>query len=486
MAKSIDICCPQCGRTYHTDESHLGKSIRCVQCGKIFLLIVGEPPASEQGPSAIPEVQSCPQGRNSQRSSVQSTASTVRARYTSSLGWVVRGLNRPQKFVVALATFAFLLTAVRPPFVIGRGVRYRWLWSHSGSRIELTRLLVEWVLIVVTGALVLVLLEGRAAIAPGLAFRRWWSNRSTSTSKRTLAGLGSSRFRRYRTLLIGFFLLLTGFGLLTGVLYRRSREHQALGVQGERPGATSTIAPSSNAIEPAIDTGATNKSVAPGEQSPTVSWDVVPSGEHPPRRYQRSSLPLQSSEPLTQTETHKPASLTTGTRADKSRSEWGVDTAVPLRTIWLYGEPSTTSKGIKRLDRGHALVLIRREPENGWYNVFDIPTGKEGWVSTQNVRTAYTKHPLPPPKFSEEYVGNDENPSIKVINETHFEMGLRIGDAHYVVPSGTPFQVSPPVGVWEFFASAPGAIPASGKKEFRRGYRYEWTFWIERTILPMP
>src|ERR1019366_571264 len=198
---------------------------------------------------------------------------------------------------VALATFAFLLTAVRPPFVIGRGVRYRWLWSQSGSRIELTRLLVEWVLIVVTGALVLVLLEGRAAIAPGLAFRRWWSNRSTSTSKRTLAGLGSSRFRRYRTLLIGFFLLLTGFGLLTGVLYRRSREHQALGVQGERPGATSTIAPSSNAIEPAIDTGATNKSVAPGEQSPTVSWDVVPSGEHPPRRYQRSSLPLQSSEP---------------------------------------------------------------------------------------------------------------------------------------------------------------------------------------------
>src|ERR1039457_3825962 len=130
MAKSIDICCPQCGRTYHTDESHLGKSIRCVQRGKIFLLIVGEPPASEQEPSAIPEVQSWPQGRSSQSSSVQSTASTVRARYTSSLGWVVRGLNRPQKFVVALATFAFLLTAVRPPFVIGGGVRYRWLWSQ--------------------------------------------------------------------------------------------------------------------------------------------------------------------------------------------------------------------------------------------------------------------------------------------------------------------------------------------------------------------
>src|SRR5271167_386439 len=60
MAKSIDICCPQCGRLYDTDESHLGKSIKCVQCGKIILLIVGEPPAPEQRRSVGPEVQSWP------------------------------------------------------------------------------------------------------------------------------------------------------------------------------------------------------------------------------------------------------------------------------------------------------------------------------------------------------------------------------------------------------------------------------------------
>jgi hypothetical protein len=60
MAKSIDIRCPQCGRLYHTDESHLGKSIRCVQCGKIILLIVAEPLASEQTRSPGPEVQSRP------------------------------------------------------------------------------------------------------------------------------------------------------------------------------------------------------------------------------------------------------------------------------------------------------------------------------------------------------------------------------------------------------------------------------------------
>src|ERR1035441_10303622 len=99
MAKSIDICCPQCGRLYHADESHLGKSIMCVQCGNILLLIVGERPASEQRRSADPEVQFWPQSRGSDTDSCQSSASTVRAQAASSFGRIGRGLNRPQKFV---------------------------------------------------------------------------------------------------------------------------------------------------------------------------------------------------------------------------------------------------------------------------------------------------------------------------------------------------------------------------------------------------
>ncbi len=34
----IDIACTRCGRIYHTEERHLGKSIRCAQCGEIVLL----------------------------------------------------------------------------------------------------------------------------------------------------------------------------------------------------------------------------------------------------------------------------------------------------------------------------------------------------------------------------------------------------------------------------------------------------------------
>jgi hypothetical protein len=49
----VDVHCPQCGRLYHADESHLGKSIRCVQCGRIILLIGGEPLAPGQRSAAV-------------------------------------------------------------------------------------------------------------------------------------------------------------------------------------------------------------------------------------------------------------------------------------------------------------------------------------------------------------------------------------------------------------------------------------------------
>ena len=123
MAKSIDIRCPQCGRLYHADESHLGKSIRCVQCGKILLLIVGEPPTAEQRcDRQVPEVQPSPQTRDSESELFSKSSAiphlTYQIHFIFRLGY--KELNRPQKYAFVLATFAFLMTALRPPFIFGQ------------------------------------------------------------------------------------------------------------------------------------------------------------------------------------------------------------------------------------------------------------------------------------------------------------------------------------------------------------------------------
>ena len=69
----VDVHCPQCGRLYHADESHLGKSIRCVECEEIFPLISVERfvPKEQQWPS--PQVQPSSRGSATDRASTPLT-----------------------------------------------------------------------------------------------------------------------------------------------------------------------------------------------------------------------------------------------------------------------------------------------------------------------------------------------------------------------------------------------------------------------------
>lgn len=50
----IDIACSHCSRVYHCEDQHLGKSIRCVQCGEIVLLIRDAPPVARPQQTPIP------------------------------------------------------------------------------------------------------------------------------------------------------------------------------------------------------------------------------------------------------------------------------------------------------------------------------------------------------------------------------------------------------------------------------------------------
>src|ERR1035438_6345746 len=106
MAKSIDIRCPQCDRLYHADESHLGKSIQCVECGKILLLSVGEPPTAREMQSPSPQTVPIPQTQNAESSSPRSPGKTAPDLPRPYFDWVLRNLNRPQKYAFVLATLA--------------------------------------------------------------------------------------------------------------------------------------------------------------------------------------------------------------------------------------------------------------------------------------------------------------------------------------------------------------------------------------------
>ena len=59
--------------------------------------------------------------------------------------------------------------------------------------------------------------------------------------------------------------------------------------------------------------------------------------------------------------------------------DFGVDVGVvlPQRTQ-LRAEPDKSSKPVKTLQQGNVVVILDREDAEGWLNVLDVETAKEG------------------------------------------------------------------------------------------------------------
>jgi hypothetical protein len=182
-----------------------------------------------------------------------------------------------------------------------------------------------------------------------------------------------------------------------------------------------------------------------------------------------------------------PSDAKAAQRLYRPREDAGVDIAISVRgQIPLMDRPNADALRILTISERDILALLNREATDGWLNVIHVRSGKEGWVNRDDVHITLTKHPSPPPVFSEENVGTDADPEVNVLNKTNRELTLKIGETHYTVRAGDSLKVSHSAGTWRFYASAPGVIPDFGTEDWGRGHRYEWTFWVETIVVPVP
>ena len=165
----------------------------------------------------------------------------------------------------------------------------------------------------------------------------------------------------------------------------------------------------------------------------------------------------------------------------------GADLAIPVRSMVAFvEEPDASAATIRKVSERDTLVLIDREPRNGWYDVIDVRSGREGWVNQNDVEIIFTKHPEASAKFSEEYLGSDAAPKVDVVNQTSDSLDLKVGQTYYTVQPKSQISVPIPAGTFSYYATEPGVIPAMGKQEFKRGYGYTWTFWVETHVVELP
>jgi hypothetical protein len=141
----------------------------------------------------------------------------------------------------------------------------------------------------------------------------------------------------------------------------------------------------------------------------------------------------------------------------------------------------TDPKGavIRNIAANDVLVLVSRTPTNGYLDVIDVRSGKEGWVDQDDVRIQLTQHPEQAAKLTEEYLGSDDPPEVSVENATGDALSLKVGERSYTLQAGSKLTVSLPAGTYGYYAWEPGVIPAEGRDDWKSGYRYNWKFYLK-------
>jgi len=158
----------------------------------------------------------------------------------------------------------------------------------------------------------------------------------------------------------------------------------------------------------------------------------------------------------------------------------------------LRGTPSTSGLVVMTVNKGENFELIKED--SPWYLV-QTPT-YVGWIHGNAIRKheeilpdlsdlAINEVPRTTTKpsttgqspFKTEYVGID-NTIIRITNSADRTLSLTFGGVKYVIAKDEERTIEAEGGNYEYLAKAPGVLPASGVKNFAKGYKYTWNFFI--------
>jgi hypothetical protein len=163
------------------------------------------------------------------------------------------------------------------------------------------------------------------------------------------------------------------------------------------------------------------------------------------------------------------------------KEDSGIDLAVVTATrANVRTGPGMDTAVLLEVGRGQQLVLLDRQPDGQWYNVVQVDSGTEGWVHSNAVRLAYTNKKNTTTVFAAERVDTRSAPLIEVSNGSDQDLSLRLGSAVHRIPAHSRQAFSVSAGEYKYCGLAPGATPVIGKDTFQTGYKYSWTFWIQR------
>ena len=138
--------------------------------------------------------------------------------------------------------------------------------------------------------------------------------------------------------------------------------------------------------------------------------------------------------------------------------------------------PGINSKVLYSVSSSNLLVILPREPQNGFVEVFDIESSSFGYVYESLITVSDTLNFQKQQFFERSGENETGDISIELINRTDLSLFLWINKSTYNL---APHEKKDLIFIDEeitYFSSTPGLYPVFGREILKKGSSYKWDF----------
>lgn len=141
-------------------------------------------------------------------------------------------------------------------------------------------------------------------------------------------------------------------------------------------------------------------------------------------------------------------------------------------------QPNTEASIIRSLKPGTQIFIVSLERDDDYYNIIDIKTNTEGYVSKKFVKVGKLVKESDNDIFTPTGESTSSNPAVEVFNNTSIILTLKLNSDTYTFSPNEKSSINLLSGTIEYRASAPRVIPKYGKVIIKSNQDYTWQFYI--------
>ena len=138
--------------------------------------------------------------------------------------------------------------------------------------------------------------------------------------------------------------------------------------------------------------------------------------------------------------------------------------------------PGTNSKVLSTVTSSNLLVIMPREPQNGFVEVFDIESNSFGFVFESLITVTDTLNFSEQHFFEKSGEGSEGVITMELINTTEHPLFVWINRSIFNLEPHEKKELVFDDEEIVYFSSAPGMYPVFGREILKKGSTYKWNF----------